>query len=81
MRARLCSKAICGRPAAFTLTYDYAGCAMAIGPLSPTADPNSYDLCQIHSDRLTPPANWTLLRHTVFGGVEAAADPAPTQLV
>ncbi len=44
---------------------------MAIGPLSPDADPNSYDLCQFHSERLTPPSGWTLYRHDLLGGVES----------
>lgn len=43
---------------------------MAIGPLSPTPNPHSYDLCQAHADSLTAPAGWQVLRHSPFAGLD-----------
>ncbi|NIH55081.1 hypothetical protein FHX76_002996 [Lysinibacter cavernae] len=43
---------------------------MAIGPLSPVADPNSYDLCAFHGDKMRPPTGWQLFRHAILGGVD-----------
>ncbi|WGD38106.1 DUF3499 family protein [Lysinibacter sp. HNR] len=71
MHARLCSKTTCQRPAVYSLTYDYQGCSIAIGPLSLEADPNSYDLCQTHGEHLTPPSGWKLYRHDLLRGVNA----------
>ncbi|MEB4615446.1 DUF3499 family protein [Leucobacter sp. M11] len=63
MLPRQCSKVTCVRDARSTLTYDYEGSVMALGPLSPVPAPHSYDLCAEHAGRLTAPAGWELLRH------------------
>lgn len=60
---RLCARVACGAPAVATLTADYDGCEMAVGPLSPERTPPALDLCAKHRDRLRPPAGWTLVRH------------------
>ncbi|SNC71464.1 Protein of unknown function [Kytococcus aerolatus] len=61
-RPRLCSKIGCSRGAASTLTYVYSEQAVVVGPLAREADPHGYDLCAEHTDRLTPPRGWALLR-------------------
>lgn len=47
-----------------TLTYDYADSLVAVGPLSPVADPHGYDLCSVHDARLTVPHGWHVLRYS-----------------
>lgn len=70
MDERACSKVTCSRVATATLTYDYAGCVLAIGPLSPTPNPHSYDLCEMHANALKAPAGWQVLRHSPFAGID-----------
>lgn len=45
-----------------TLTYVYADSVAVIGPLSTVAEPHSYDLCQLHGDRLSAPLGWEVVR-------------------
>jgi hypothetical protein len=52
---RRCSKPSCAQPAVSTLTYVYADSTAVVGPLATYAEPHCYDLCQMHSDRLTAP--------------------------
>jgi hypothetical protein len=57
-----------------TLTYVYADQTAVLGPLSTFAEPHAYDLCEAHSERLSAPRGWEVLR--------LAADPrdqGPTQ--
>ncbi|GAA1985127.1 hypothetical protein GCM10009777_18880 [Microbacterium pumilum] len=63
MRDRLCSKVGCAREAITTLTYDYNDQMAAIGPLGAAADPHAHDLCAIHTDRLSVPKGWVVVRH------------------
>ena len=35
-----------------------------VGPLATYAEPHCYDLCQMHSDRLTAPKGWEIVRIT-----------------
>jgi len=58
---RRCSRITCGRAATATLTYVYADSTAVVGPLSSAPDPHSYDLCEIHSDRLTAPRGWQVM--------------------
>ncbi|NEN76950.1 DUF3499 domain-containing protein [Nocardioides zeae] len=60
--ARRCSRTACGRPAAMTLTYVYSDQTAVLGPLSTTAEPHAYDLCEQHSERLSAPRGWEVLR-------------------
>jgi hypothetical protein len=56
------------------LTYVYADMTAVLGPLSTFAEPHAYDLCEQHSERLSAPRGWDVLR--------LAPDPAaqgPTQ--
>ena len=51
-----------------TLTYVYADQTAVLGPLATYAEPHAYDLCVAHSERLSAPRGWDILR--------LAADPA-----
>ncbi|WP_457109973.1 DUF3499 domain-containing protein [Marmoricola sp. URHA0025 HA25] len=59
---RRCSRTACGRPATTTLTYVYADQTAVLGPLATYAEPHAYDLCEVHSDRLSAPRGWDVLR-------------------
>ena len=58
---RRCSRITCGRSATATLTYVYADSTAVVGPLSAAPDPHGYDLCEIHSARLTAPRGWQVV--------------------
>ena len=60
--ARRCSRTACGRPAVNTLTYVYADQTAVLGPLATYAEPHAYDLCEVHSERLSAPRGWEVLR-------------------
>lgn len=45
-----------------TLTYVYADQTAVLGPLSIHAEPHAYDLCEQHSERLSAPRGWEVLR-------------------
>ena len=60
--ARRCSRTACVRPAVTTLTYVYADQTAVVGPLATYAEPHSYDLCDVHGDRLSVPRGWEVLR-------------------
>jgi len=60
---RPCSKTACPDPAHVTLTYDYADSMAVLGPLAVAADPHAYDLCSRHSERLSVPLGWRVIRH------------------
>lgn len=66
MRERLCSKVACSREAVSTLTFDYDGQMAALGPLGAGDDPHAHDLCASHTERLSVPQGWTVLRHELF---------------
>jgi hypothetical protein len=59
---RRCSRTPCGRPATTTLTYVYADQTAVVGPLATYAEPHAYDLCDVHSQRLSAPRGWEVLR-------------------
>lgn len=63
VRGRLCSKVACGEDAVATLTYDYADAMAVLGPLAYRSEPHSYDLCARHSERLSVPQGWQVVRH------------------
>lgn len=62
MAPRSCSRVSCSHDAEFTLSYVYRDRMAVIGPLSPTVDPHSYDLCADCADFLTVPKGWTVMR-------------------
>ena len=92
--ARRCSRTACGRPAVNTLTYVYADQTAVLGPLATYAEPHAYDLCEAHSERLSAPRGWEVLRLApdpaasgpsgddllaLADAVREAARPAPVQ--
>jgi hypothetical protein len=40
------------------MTYDYASHAAWLDDLAAERDPNQYDLCPAHADRLSVPLGW-----------------------
>ncbi len=91
--ARRCSRSACGRSAVNTLTYVYADQTAVLGPLATYAEPHAYDLCDLHSERLSAPRGWEVLRLApdpkaqgpssddllaLADAVREAARPAPT---
>ena len=60
--SRRCSRTACGRAAVNTLTYVYADQTAVLGPLATFAEPHAYDLCDLHSERLSAPRGWEVLR-------------------
>lgn len=63
---RICSKVSCNREAVATLTFDYEGRMAALGPLGAGDDPHAHDLCALHTDSLSVPTGWSVLRHESF---------------
>jgi hypothetical protein len=61
---RRCSKPSCNGAAVSTLTYVYADSTAVLGPLATYAEPHCYDLCDMHSERLTAPRGWEVVRIT-----------------
>ena len=59
---RRCSRTACRRPATATLTYVYGDQTAVLGPLATFAEPHAYDLCDEHSERLSAPRGWEVLR-------------------
>ena len=45
-----------------TLTYVYSDQTAVLGPLATYAEPHAYDLCDVHSERLSAPRGWDVLR-------------------
>jgi hypothetical protein len=91
--ARRCSRTACRRPAIATLTYVYGDQTAVLGPLATYAEPHAYDLCEEHSDRLSAPRGWEVMRLApdpdalgpstddllaLADAVREAARPAPT---
>lgn len=61
-RRRTCSRNACGRAATATLTYVYSDQTAVLGPLATYAEPHAYDLCDQHSERLSAPRGWEVIR-------------------
>lgn len=59
---RRCSRTACVRSAVATLTYVYSDQTAVLGPLATFAEPHAYDLCEQHSERLSAPRGWEVLR-------------------
>lgn len=59
---RRCSRTACGQAAVNTLTYVYNDQTAVLGPLATYAEPHAYDLCIAHSERLSAPRGWEVLR-------------------
>jgi len=74
---RTCSKISCRQPAARTLIYIYAESTAVLGPLSTFAEPHTFDFCANHSERLTVPKGWNVIKHESGG----TAEPSPEDLM
>lgn len=59
---RRCSRPGCGRPAVATLTYAYSEQTAVVGPLAQVPEPHSWDLCEVHGEKITVPIGWEMLR-------------------
>jgi hypothetical protein len=55
----------------------YADSTAVLGPLATYAEPHCYDLCAAHSERLTAPRGWEVLR---LAPDPAAAGPTTDDL-
>lgn len=71
---RRCSRVGCTQKAVATLTYVYAEQTAVLGPLATYAEPHTYDLCVPHSERLSAPQGWNVVR--LAGRFE---EPEPTE--
>lgn len=60
---RKCTRSGCASAATHTLTYVYSDSTAVLGPLATFAEPHTYDLCAEHSDRLTVPQGWNVIKH------------------
>ena len=62
---RTCSRVSCSSIATMTLTYIYSESTAVLGPLATFSEPHAYDLCDKHSNRLTVPNGWNVIRQSV----------------
>jgi hypothetical protein len=63
-----CSRPGCQRPPASTLIYDYASSTATIRRLA-MPHPMQYDLCELHTERLSVPKGWMLVDERVAAPV------------
>ena len=63
--SRRCSRASCTSAAIKTLTYIYSDSTAVLGPLSTYAEPHNCDLCAAHSERLTVPVGWNVIKEEI----------------
>jgi hypothetical protein len=52
----------------------YSDQTAVLGPLATFAEPHAYDLCEVHSERLSAPRGWEVLRLA-----SDRAAPGPTE--
>jgi hypothetical protein len=76
--SRRCSRTACSRAAVGTLTYVYADQTAVLGPLATYAEPHAYDLCAEHSERLSAPRGWEVVRLSLGN---ATPEPAVDDLL
>jgi hypothetical protein len=62
VNSRCCSRTACKQPPVYTLTFVYRDSTAVLGPLSAYEEPNTYDLCEKHADRLVAPRGWDVVR-------------------
>lgn len=71
--SRQCSRNACAGGAVATLTYVYSDQTVVVGPLATSAEPHTYDLCDVHAQGLTVPRGWDVIR------LAQLADPGTVQ--
>ncbi len=59
---RRCSRTGCAAASVATLTYIYADSVAVVGPLALRSEPGTYDLCASHSQGLSAPRGWEVIR-------------------
>ncbi len=69
LSGRRCSRASCVSAAIKTLTYIYSDSTAVLGPLSTYAEPHNYDLCAVHSERLTVPVGWNVIKEELHNSL------------
>ena len=74
MSPRCCSRTACKRSPVYTLTYMYKESTAVLGPLAVYVDPHSWDLCEMHADRLVVPRGWDVVRLPKDPAQERAED-------
>lgn len=74
MSSRCCSRTACRRSPVYTLTYMYKESTAVLGPLASYVDPHSWDLCEMHADRLVVPRGWDVVRLPKDPAQERAED-------
>src|SRR4026209_1890278 len=57
---RTCAKMRCGYEPVVTVSLSYGERQVVIEDLRPERDPNLLDPCREHTERMTPPAGWTI---------------------
>lgn len=62
MGLRRCSRTGCNATAIATLTYAYAESTAVLGPLALRSEPGAYDLCLPHTEALSAPRGWEVIR-------------------
>ena len=62
---RSCSRVGCRVAATMTLTYNYSESLATLSPISPFAEPHTYDLCEKHAAKLTVPHGWKFQREVI----------------
>lgn len=75
---RRCTRSGCREFAVATLTYIYSDSTAVLGPLTMLAEPHAFDLCATHSERLTVPKGWSVIRHV---GEEITSQPSVDDLM
>ena len=71
------SRTGCAEEAVASLSYHYARSAAWLDRLAEEREPHAYDLCDLHSERLSAPRGWEVLRLAA----EAAGGPSSDDLL
>ncbi len=76
---RACSHSGCRAPAVATLSFEYSSRQVWLDPLQPTSTPSTYDLCDTHAGRFSPPRGWDLADRRE--GDAPAQEPLPVAII
>lgn len=75
---RKCTRSGCNEVAIATLIYIYADSTAVLGPLATFAEPHAFDLCELHSGRLSVPKGWRFIEHS---GSAEISEPSQDDLM
>ncbi len=59
---RTCTRSGCRQVATRTLVFSYQDSQAILSPLATFSEPHSYDLCEVHSHRLSLPQGWEIIK-------------------